>query len=76
MPIQVLGRRDELCVTREAVRDEFSKTHGDQREQLSNVKNNATGSVKVVKFEKTDSTRNRSDMHANGVAFASRSNKF
>ena len=42
------------CVTREVFRDEFSKMHGDQRDELSKirenfVRDNATGSGKFVK---------------------------
>ena len=48
-------RRDESCVTREAVRDEFREKPGDQRDELR----------KFVKFENTDSIRNRSKRHAN-----------
>ena len=57
-------RRDELCVTREDVRDEFSKIHGDQGDYLSKTRE---GQRKIVKFEKTDSIRNRSERRANDM---------
>ena len=48
-------------MTREDVRDEFSKIHGDQGDYLSKTRE---GQRTIVKFEKTDSIRNRSERRA------------
>ena len=47
-------RRDELCVTREAVRDEFSNIHGDQRDALSKIREVREDGFDQKPKEKTD----------------------
>ena len=65
------GQRDELCVIREVVRDEFSnicaercqglrKILGDRRDGFSKMCED-----RRAKIEKTDSFHNRSQNHAN-----------
>ena len=52
-------RRDELHVTRQVVRDEFKTTHGDQRDELGKMRNNAAASVKIRLRQRDESRKIR-----------------
>ena len=77
------GRRDEMCVTREAVRDELGAVHGVQREELSTIREGQRDGLRNISEVREDGLDQKPKRKTckrqektDEVTCASRNNKF